>query len=140
MTTFSDIETKHKEDTTMKRREVLYALAAGLFLSVSGCVVAERGVRGRRETYYYYPDYEVYFYPNMGRYYWRERDEWRHGDRPPPRYTHRGATTETTGRMSERAIGSKPPRRSVGIKRDGLSPSLPFLVEDYETADSLDLG
>jgi hypothetical protein len=89
MTTFSDIETKHKEDTTMKRRELLYALAAGFFLSASGCVVAERGGRGRRETYYYYPDYEVYFYPHVGRYYWRERDEWRHGDRPPPRFVLR---------------------------------------------------
>jgi hypothetical protein len=73
----------------MKRRDALSVIAAAILLSASGCVVAERRGRGRIETYYYYPDYEVYFYPHVGRYYWRESDEWRHGSQPPPRFVLR---------------------------------------------------
>ena len=72
----------------MKRRDVLSAIVAAFLLSASGCLVTERRGRGRAETYYYYPDYEVYFYPN-GRYYWRDRDEWRNGPQPPPRFVLR---------------------------------------------------
>ena len=82
-------EAKQREDTTMKRRDVLSAMAAALLLSVSGCMVEERRGRGRVESYYYYPDWEVYFYPRVGRYYWRDRDEWRYGNQPPPRYVLR---------------------------------------------------
>jgi len=72
----------------MTRREMLNGMLATLLLFASGCVVEDRSGR-RHDTYYYYPDYEIYFYPRVARYYWRERDEWRWGPNPPPRYTLR---------------------------------------------------
>lgn len=73
----------------MKRRQIASAIVAALLLFASGCVVAERPGRGRVETYYYYPDYEVYYYPRVGRYYWLERGEWRREPQPPPRFVLR---------------------------------------------------
>lgn len=73
----------------MTRRDALSAMAAAFLLTVAGCVVEERRGRGRLETYYYYPDWEVYFYPRAGRYWWRERDEWRHGPHAPSRFVLR---------------------------------------------------
>ncbi|MBI4523372.1 MAG: hypothetical protein HY695_06110 [Deltaproteobacteria bacterium] len=72
----------------MKARGIiLLAIVATLFSFSAGCVVAERsGGHGRYETYYYYPDYEVYFYPSARVYYWLDRGDWRHGPQPPPRY------------------------------------------------------
>ena len=71
----------------MKRRgTTLAVIAALLLLFCSGCVVAERPGYGGRQTYYYYPDQEVYYYPRDQRYYWRDRDEWRNGPQPPPRF------------------------------------------------------
>jgi hypothetical protein len=61
-------------------------IAAALMLFVSGCVVAERDYHGGRESYYYYPDYEVYYYPRAGWYYWYEGGSWRHDSRPPSRF------------------------------------------------------
>jgi hypothetical protein len=73
---------------TMKRREMAAALVGAILLFTSGCVVGDRSGR-RMETYYYYPDYEIYYYPHAGSYYWRERDDWRHGPKPPPRFVLR---------------------------------------------------
>lgn len=93
----------------MKRRDVLSAIAAAILLSVSGCVVEER--RGRR-MYYYYPDWEVYFHPDDRRYWWRDRDEWRHGDRPPPRFVLRDRERVRID------LDDEPPRDHDRIKRD----------------------
>jgi hypothetical protein len=66
----------------MKRREIASAIVATILLFTSGCVVADRPGR-HMETYFYYPDSEVYYYPRVSSYYWRERDEWRLGPKPP---------------------------------------------------------
>ena len=70
----------------MKRKEMAsMAIVATLLLLFSGCIVAEGPGRRQMETYYYYPDHEVYYYPRVSNYYWFERGEWRHGPQPPPR-------------------------------------------------------
>ena len=73
----------------MKIKHLASAFAAAILLFTSACVVADRSPHRRVETYYYYPDYEVYFYPHAGRYYWRDRDDWRNGPQPPPRFALR---------------------------------------------------
>ena len=73
----------------MTTRYLASAFMAAVLLFTSACVVADSPGHRRVETYYYYPNYEVYFYPHVGDYYWRERDEWRHGPQPPPRFALR---------------------------------------------------
>lgn len=74
----------------MKRKKVAsIAIVAALLLVFSGCIVAEGPGHRRVETYYYYPDHEVYYYPRVSSYYWIERGEWRHGPQPPPRFVLR---------------------------------------------------
>jgi hypothetical protein len=74
----------------MKGKAIAFAVVlAALLPFSSGCVVAERPGYGRVETYYYYPDYEVYYYPRVQRYYWFERGEWRNGPQAPARFVLR---------------------------------------------------
>ena len=93
----------------MKHRGIGFAAVSAALLSfASGCVVVDRpqrevvvesdrrgnpppwapahGQRRQVETYYYYPDIEVYFYPSVRRYYWLERGEWIYGAQPPRHY------------------------------------------------------
>jgi hypothetical protein len=78
------------EEDAMKGRGIGLAVIAAVLLSfTSGCLVAETPGSRRMETYYYYPDYEVYFYPRVQRYYWFERGEWRNAPQPPPRFVLR---------------------------------------------------
>ena len=72
----------------MKFKEtVLAAIAAALLALVSGCAVSADypGYAGY-DTYYYYPDYEVYYYPRVHQFWWRDHDEWQHGDHAPARF------------------------------------------------------
>jgi len=86
----------------------LAAVAAALLSFSSGCVVVDRprdevviesdrrggpppwapahGYRRQHESYHYYPNIEVYFYPSVRRYYWLERGEWRYGAQLPRHY------------------------------------------------------
>jgi hypothetical protein len=74
---------------TMRRKETVFiAIVAALALFVSACIVAETSRRGG-ESYYYYPDNEIYFYPQVGWYYWFEGGDWRHGAQPPARFVLR---------------------------------------------------
>jgi hypothetical protein len=73
-----------------KFNALFLGVVAALMLLVSGCVVAERDhYAGGRDTYYYYPDEEVYFYPRVGEYYWYEGGTWRHDRRVPARFVLR---------------------------------------------------
>jgi hypothetical protein len=56
----------------MNRRAMVSAVLAALLLFASGCVVAESPAGRGYESYYYYPDAEVYFYPRIAEYYWFE--------------------------------------------------------------------
>ncbi len=73
----------------MKGREIAaIAVMTALLTFASGCIVAEGPGPGRDryETYYYYPDDEIYFYPHVRLYYWLDRGDWQHGPQPPRRY------------------------------------------------------
>lgn len=65
----------------------LAVVAAALLALVSGCAVSADypGYAGY-DSYYYYPDYEVYYYPRSHQFWWRDRDDWHHGDRAPARF------------------------------------------------------
>ena len=72
----------------MKVKETALAvIAAALLALVSGCAVSADypGYAGY-DAYYYYPDYEVYYYPRVHQFWWRDGGEWRHGDRAPSRF------------------------------------------------------
>jgi hypothetical protein len=73
----------------IKGRQIVFVAIAAVVLSLAaGCVVADRsdGRYGRHETYYYYPDDEVYFYPATRLFYWLDFGEWRHDRQAPRRY------------------------------------------------------
>jgi uncharacterized membrane protein YgcG len=72
----------------MKVKEIALAVvAAALLAFVSGCAVsADYPSYAGYDAYYYYPDYEVYYYPRVHQFWWRDGDDWRHGDRAPDRF------------------------------------------------------
>jgi hypothetical protein len=74
----------------VKIKEVALAVpAVALLAFVSGCAVSDYreypGYAGY-DAYYYYPDYEVYYYPRVHQYWWRDGNDWRHGDGAPSRF------------------------------------------------------
>jgi hypothetical protein len=102
----------------MNRFNALFlGVIAALMLLVSGCVVADRGDyrAGGRDTYYYYPDDEVYFYPRVGEYYWYEGGVWRHDRRAPARFVLRDRVQldwdREPHRDHDRVRRDYPPRR-----------------------------
>lgn len=68
---------------------VIGLLAAGALSLLAGCAadVYPEPVGGvAYYDYDYYPDADVYFYPEGHYYYWRDHDHWRHGGRLPYDY------------------------------------------------------
>jgi hypothetical protein len=76
----------------MKKPIMITLLAAGgLLMSGAGCEIrsgfVEPGVAvGTGYDYDYYPDSQVYFSPRERIYYWRDHDDWRHGNELPAQY------------------------------------------------------
>lgn len=69
----------------MKVREIGLAVVAAALLSFASACVPAAGYAGV-ETYYYYPDDEVYFYPRVNEFFWFDGGTWRHGPRAPARF------------------------------------------------------
>ncbi|GEM_PF-1297721 len=68
----------------------LAVIAVALLAFASSCAVeADYPGYAGYDAYYYYPDYEVYYYPRSHQYWWRDGNDWRHGDRAPSRFVLR---------------------------------------------------
>jgi hypothetical protein len=72
------------------------ALLAGVALSfLTGCVADVYGTAGPvAYDYDYYPDWDIYFYPQGRIYYWNNGGHWRSGRELPPRYRLHEETRE----------------------------------------------
>jgi hypothetical protein len=69
-------------------------LLGGVMWLAPGCVTRAEVGYGGYYDYDYYPDSDVYFYPEGRVYYWHDEGHWRSGRRLPPHFDLREAHHE----------------------------------------------